>query len=66
VVRVGDQWNQMTSASGYASSSLIPVHFGMGNQSKVGEVEIRWPGGRVQHLHDPPMNRVLDVSEPDR
>ena len=29
-IRVGKQWNEMTSAAGYASSSLSAVHFGRG------------------------------------
>jgi hypothetical protein len=66
VVRIGDQRNQMTSASGYASSSLTPVHFGLGSESNIGNVEIRWPSGPIQHLSGTGINRVIDVSEADR
>ena len=65
-IRVGKQWNQMTSAVSYASSSLIPVHFGIGDAKSIEDVEIRWPSGRVQHLNRPPVNRVVDVKEPER
>jgi hypothetical protein len=50
VVRVkGDQWNQATTAVGYASSSDIRVHFGLGAAKKA-VLEVRWPGGGVQEV----------------
>ena len=65
-IRIGKQWNQMTSAVSYASSSLIPVHFGLGALKVVDDVEIHWPSGRVQHLTQVGINRIVDVTEPDR
>ena len=65
-IRSGKQWNEMTSAVSYASSSLIPVHFGVADAKVLEDVEIRWPSGRVQHLKNVPVNRVTDVKEPDR
>jgi len=62
-IRVGKQWNEMTSAMSYASSSLIPVHFGVGKAATVDDVEIRWPSGRVQRLNHLGVNRVVDVTE---
>jgi hypothetical protein len=63
-LRLEGQTNQMTSSVGYSSSSLVPVHFGLGTKSKVGNVEIRWPGGRVQILNGVAVDRVVEVSEP--
>jgi hypothetical protein len=65
-IRVGRQWNQMTSAVSYASASLIPVHFGLGDAKSVGDVELRWPSGRVQRLTQVPLNQIVNVTEPDR
>ena len=62
-IRVGKQWNEMTSAVSYASASLIPVHFGVGKAQKVDDVEIRWPSGRIQRLSGLGVNRVIDVKE---
>jgi len=64
-IRVGKQWNQMTSAVSYASASLIPVHFGVGNARELNDVEIRWPSGRIQKLNHLQVNRIIDVKEPD-
>ena len=61
-VRIGKQSNDMTSAMGYASSSLIPVHFGTG-QSKQVDIEILWPSGVRQVLKGMRTNQVLEVRE---
>jgi hypothetical protein len=58
------QFNQMTTASGYASSSAVPVHFGLGDARVAGEVEIRWPSGTVQTLKNVAVDHVLRVKEP--
>jgi len=56
------QFNQMTTAVGYASSSCAPVHFGTGSAMTV-DVEIRWPSGTVQALKSIPADRILVVRE---
>ena len=58
------QFNEMTSASGYASSSTGPVHFGLGSAKVADEVEIRWPSGIVQVLKAVAADQVLAVKEP--
>jgi len=58
------QFNKMTSACGYASSSLGPVHFGLGAAKVADEVEIRWPSGAAQTLKTVDVDQVLRVKEP--
>jgi enediyne biosynthesis protein E4 len=62
----GLQYNQMTTSVGYASSSLGPVHFGLGNDRHVDLIEIRWPSGAIQTLHDLEADRLLTVKEQPR
>lgn len=62
-VRIGKQWNHMTTAVGYASSSHFGVHFGLARESKIDEIEIRWPSGIVQRLHGVTPNQRLEVRE---
>jgi len=64
-VRVGDQYNLMTANSGYASSSLTPVHFGTRKATQV-DVEIDWPSGTRQVLNGVRTNQVLRAREPER
>jgi hypothetical protein len=63
VTKAGPQYNHMTTSVGYASSSHDPVHFGLGTEDKASLVEIRWPSGIVQALHDVAGDRVLNVKE---
>jgi len=58
------QFNHMTTASGYASSSAGPVHFGLGDAKMADEVEVRWPSGVVQTLKNVPADQVLQLKEP--
>ncbi len=57
------QWNECTTAVGYASSSDPRVHFGLGKNDKIAEMEIRWPSGLKQLLKDVQADRVLVVEE---
>lgn len=65
-IRVGKQWNDMTSAVSYASASLIPVHFGLGAAKEANDVEIHWPSGTIQRFAHLPANRIIEVTEPLR
>jgi hypothetical protein len=63
-VRIGNQYNHMTSAVGYASSSHFGVHFGLGKTAVIDEIEIRWPSGIIQRLKGVKANQFLKVEEP--
>ena len=65
-VRIGKQYNEMTTAVGYASSSHFGVHFGLGKKPRIEEIEIRWPSGIVQVLRNVSPNQRLEVREPAR
>jgi hypothetical protein len=58
------QFDQVSHAAGYASSSAGPVHFGLGPANMVDEIEIRWPSGTKQVLKDIPADRVVHIKEP--
>ncbi len=57
------QWNEVTTAVGYASSSDPRVHFGLGQNEKISEIQIRWPSGITQILKDVAADRILTVEE---
>jgi hypothetical protein len=63
-VQIGSQWQERTSASGYASSNLDAVHFGLGSRTEVDEVKIFWPDGRQQVLKDVSANQTIVVQQP--
>jgi len=64
-IQIGRQYNDMTSAVSYASSSLVPVHFGLGAMTTVDRIEIIWPNGKHQTLRNVKADRVLEVREPE-
>lgn len=63
VTKAGTQYNHMTTSVGYASSSYGPVHFGLGEEKTAQLVEIRWPSGIIQRLHNLAADRLLRVKE---
>jgi hypothetical protein len=57
--------NHVTTSVGFMSSSDKRVHFGLGRESAIKSLELRWPGGKVQRLTDVRVDRVLTVEEPE-
>jgi hypothetical protein len=54
----------VSTASGYASSSAGPIHFGLGPAKTVTAIEIRWPSGTRQVLKNVAVDHILPVKEP--
>jgi hypothetical protein len=63
-IRVGSQWNQMTSSTGYASSSLDAVHFGLSGADGAQSLEILWPSGVRQVVPDVALRKITTLTEP--
>ncbi len=59
----GPQFATVTTASSYLSASDKRVHFGLGSENRVQTIEIRWPSGIVQTLHDVRADQILQVNE---
>jgi len=64
VTKAGVQYNHQTSSFCYASSSLGPVHFGLGAETKATRIEITWPSGTAQTLDNVEADRTLKITEP--
>ena len=57
------QYNHVTTAGSYASSSDRRVHFGLGNDATIKEIELRWPSGKVQTVRNVKADQILKISE---
>jgi hypothetical protein len=57
--------NHVSVSTGLMSSSDRRVHFGLGTESAIASIEIRWPGGQVQTLSDVKADQILRVREPE-
>jgi enediyne biosynthesis protein E4 len=60
------QYNHVTTAVGYASSSAGPVHFGLGREDSADLVLISWPSGITQELRNVAGDRVVKIKEPEK
>ncbi|HEV2488929.1 MAG TPA: CRTAC1 family protein [Candidatus Acidoferrales bacterium] len=57
------QDKMLTSGSSYLSSSELVLTFGLGENAKADEIEIRWPSGQVEHLQDVAAGQTITVKE---
>jgi hypothetical protein len=64
-VQVNGQTRFATSAGSYLSSSDKRLHFGLGAADKA-NVEVIWPSGIHQTLHDVHADQFLEVREPEK
>jgi enediyne biosynthesis protein E4 len=62
----GSQWQTVSTAGSYLSSSDKRLHFGLGEQAKVQSIQIRWPSGRTQVLKDVAADRLIKIDEPGK
>jgi Flp pilus assembly protein TadD len=59
----GSQWNRVTTAVGYSSSSDRIAHFGLGRDRVARRIEIEWPAGETQRCNDVAADRLIVVHE---
>ncbi|MGO8772647.1 MAG: CRTAC1 family protein [Terracidiphilus sp.] len=57
------QWNEVTTAVGYACASDSRVHFGLGENHLIDEIEIIWPSRTRQVLRKIAVDQILTIQE---
>jgi hypothetical protein len=55
---------QHDGKSGYLSQSSLPLYFGLGDETKIERIEVRWPSGRQQTVNEPALGQLLEIREP--
>ena len=61
----GTYTKQYDGKSGYLSQSSLPLYFGLGDDTAVTRVEVRWPSGRNQVItQEIKVNDTLRIREP--
>ena len=58
------QYAEVQSGTSYLSHNDFRIHFGLGQKRLVETLELHWPSGEVQTLHNVAANQVLTVHEP--
>ena len=56
--------NHVAVSVGFMGSSDRRVHFGLGAETEIKEVEILWPSGRTQVLSGVKADRIVRITEP--
>jgi enediyne biosynthesis protein E4 len=59
-----NQYDHVSTANGIYSASDKRLHFGLGKEMEVKELEITWPGGTIQKLSGIKANQILRITEP--
>jgi len=60
----GDRFATVTTSSSYQSSGDKRLHFGLGTSESIREIDIRWPSGIRQVLHDQKPDQIVKITEP--
>jgi hypothetical protein len=57
------QREDVLSGGSYLSSNDPRPHFGLGTATKVDDIEIHWPSGKVEHFNVPGIDRIVTLKE---
>jgi hypothetical protein len=61
-----EQLQVVTAGDGYASQSMLRLHFGLGEDARIDKAVIKWPSRRSQTITAPNVhiNKVNEIQEP--
>lgn len=59
------QMREHTSAHGYNSTNDPVLMFGLGSKTKIDEIQVTWPGGKIQRVLDVDPEQTIRIIEPD-
>lgn len=57
------QMRHAHAGSSYASQSTSKLYFGLGEDSRIDKLTVRWPAGTVDELHDVPARQLIRIVE---
>ena len=65
IVKAGKlvQFSEVRAGGSYISQNDPRLHFGLGTETRMSEVEIRWPSGKVEVLRDVPADFIYTIVE---
>ena len=55
--------DEVRSGSSYNSSSDLRLHFGLGTETSVRTIEVRWPNGESESFPEPQLDRIITLIE---
>jgi hypothetical protein len=57
------QFNEVRAGGSYLSQNDPRLHFGLGTEARMDEIEIKWPSGKVEVLRDVPADFIYTIVE---
>ena len=57
------QFSEVRAGGSYISQNDPRLHFGLGAEARMNEVEIRWPSGKLEVLRDLPADFIYTIVE---
>ncbi|HTL43537.1 MAG TPA: CRTAC1 family protein [Vicinamibacterales bacterium] len=57
------RWALVKTGSSYASQSELPITFGLGSDTSVAAIEVRWPTGKVDRVGITPAGQDVTIQE---
>jgi hypothetical protein len=57
------QREDVLSGGSYASTNDPRPHFGLGQATKVDDIEVHWPSGKIEHFAVPGVDRIVTLTE---
>jgi hypothetical protein len=57
------QFSEVRGGGSYISQNDFRLHFGLGTEIKMNDVEVKWPSGKVEVLHDVPADFIYVIVE---
>jgi enediyne biosynthesis protein E4 len=57
------QTDEVRSGGSYLSQNDLRLHFGLGSSTKLDELTVTWPSGRVDHWANIPANQQIIIEE---
>jgi hypothetical protein len=59
-----ERWvDEVRSGSSYNSSSDLRLHFGLGSETKINSIEVRWSSGETESFSAPGVDHYLEITE---
>jgi hypothetical protein len=56
-------WQMVKTGSSYLSQSELPLTFGLGSQTEVTSIRVRWPGGKVDTIGPTKADQLITIKE---
>ncbi len=59
----GKVYTRLVSGTSFVARSSGVLHFGLGSETAIDQIQVRWPGGGVQTYTNPPINALITITE---